>query len=162
MSSPLLSRGFGLILLLALANALSQTGDDTVRVTVTMNSDGSKTIYQTDGAKQQTIATTSGADGKARGKIIYHLDAAGRYESAQVFAADGQLRFKTRYRYDSAGRLAEETQLTKDDAVRNRIVYSYDAEGHQLGYAIYDRDGRLLGRTTPKQSPSPNKAGSRP
>src|SRR5262249_21726563 len=80
--------------------ALGQSSDDTVRVTVTMNPDGSKTVYQTDGANQST-ATTTGADGKTRGKIIYQLDAGGRYESGQVFAPDGKLRFKTRYRYDS-------------------------------------------------------------
>ncbi|MDQ3413784.1 MAG: hypothetical protein M3480_02220, partial [Verrucomicrobiota bacterium] len=85
------------------------------------------------------------------GKIVYKLDGAGRYESGEVFAADGSLRFKTRYRYDTAGHLLEEAQLAKDDSVRNRIVFSYDATGHSAGYAIYDGDGRLLGRTTAKK-----------
>jgi len=80
-----------------------------------MNPDGSKTAYQTDGANHQAIATTTGANGKAQGKIIYKLDADGRYESGQVFAPNGSVRFKTRYRYDAAGRLAEETQLGRDD-----------------------------------------------
>ena len=139
-------------------SAFAQSGDDAVRVTVTMNPDGSKTVYQTNGANHQAIATTTGADGKARGKIIYKLDAEGRYESGQVFAANGALRFKTRYQYDAAGRLAQETQLAKDDSVRNKIVYSYDAAGHPAGYAIYDGDGKLLGRTTQtaqKEEPQP-------
>src|SRR5450432_1810437 len=42
----------------------------------------------------QSVATTTGADGKPRGKIIYRLDDEGRYESGQVFAANGALRFK--------------------------------------------------------------------
>lgn len=131
--------------------ALAQSADDAVRVTVTMNPDGSKTVYQTNGAERRSTATTTGANGKAQGKIVYKLDANGRYESGEVFAANGTLRFKTRYRYDAAGHLLEETQLAKDDAVQNRIVYSYDAAGHSSGYAIYDGDGRLLGRTTAKK-----------
>ena len=130
---------------------LAQAPDDAVRVTVTMNPDGSKTVYQTDAANRRSTATTTGTNGKAQGKIVYKLDEAGRYESGEVFAADGSLRFKTRYRYDTAGHLLEEAQLAKDDSIRNRIVYSYDATGHSAGYAIYDGDGRLLGRTTAKK-----------
>ncbi len=131
--------------------AFGQAADDAVRVTVTMNPDGSKTVYQTDGANHRSTATTTGASGKAQGKIIYKLDASGRYESGEVFAANGTLRFKTRYRYDTAWHLLEETQLAKDDSAQNRIVYSYDASGHSAGYAVYDGDGRLLGRTTAKK-----------
>ncbi len=155
-----------LTLIVALAVAvggprlLAQTADDAVRVTVTMNPDGSKTVYQTDGANRRSTATTTAANGKAQGKIIYKLDAAGRYESGEVFAANGKLRFKTRYRYDAAGHLLEETQLAKDDSVQNRIVYSYDAAGHSSGYAVYDGDGRLLGRTTPKKA-TPARGSSR-
>ena len=145
-----------LALCLGAVLALAQSDDDAVRVTVTMNPDGSKTVYQINHANHETIATTTGADGKTRGKIIYQLDGAGRYETGQVFAADGKLRFKTRYSYDRAGRLAEETQLEKDDSVRHKIIYSYDAEGHPTGYAIYDGEGRLLGRTTPKNTSSRN------
>ncbi|MBA3607871.1 MAG: hypothetical protein H0W43_05070 [Chthoniobacterales bacterium] len=135
--------------------ALAQTTDDAVRVTVTMNPDGSKTVYQTDGANRRSTAITTGANGKTQGKIIYRLDGNGRYESGEVFAASGTLRFKTRYRSDAAGHLLEETQLAKDDSVQNRIVYSYDASGHSSGYAIYDGDGRLLGRTTAKKPAAP-------
>ena len=132
-------------------SALAQATDDAVRVTVTMNPDGSKTVYQTDGANRRSTATTTGANGKAQGKIVYKLDDQGRYESGEVFTANGALRFKTRYRYDAAGHLLEETQLGKDDSVQNRIVYSYDASGHSSGYAVYDGGGRLLGRTTAKK-----------
>ncbi len=129
-----------------------------MRVTVTMNPDGLKTDYQTGGASRQTIATTTGADGKARDKIVYRLDEKGRYESGQVSAPNGVLRLKTLYRYDSAGFLTEETQLARDGSARGKIVYSYDAGGHQSGYAIYDGDGKLLGRTTAKK---PATAGER-
>jgi YD repeat-containing protein len=128
--------------------AVAQTADNTVRVTVAVNPDRSKTVYQTSGANHQTIATMTGADGKGRGKIIYKLDDAGRYQSGQVFATNGDLRFKTLYAYDTTGRLTQERQLAKDDSVRNRIVYCYDTDGHQTGYAIYDGAGLLIGRTT--------------
>ncbi len=130
--------------------APAQTADDAARVTVTINPDGSKTVYQKDGLSHQATATTTGADGKTRGKIIYKLDGEGRYESGQVFAANGVFRFKTLYRYDAARRLAQETQLAKDDSVRNKIVYNYDAAGNPAGYTIYDGGGKLLGRTTTK------------
>lgn len=135
---------------------LAQTDDDAVRVTMTMNPDGSKTVYRVDGAKHESVGTTTTASGKPGGKIVYHLDAEGRYETGRVFAPNGTFRFKTIYRYNSAGQLAEETQLDKDDAVRHKIVYSFDAEGHPTGYAIYDGAGALLGRTTPKAPATKN------
>jgi YD repeat-containing protein len=138
-------------LCLALSAASAQTLDDSVRVTVTMNPDGSKTVYQVDGAKNESVATTTDAKGKAVGKILYKLDGQGRYETGQVFGPDGKLRFKTAYQYDAGGRLTEETHLGKDDVVQNKIVYSYDAVGHQTGYAVYDANGKLIGRTTPKK-----------
>jgi hypothetical protein len=133
----------------------AQSGDDAVRVTVTMNPDGSKTVYETNGANHRSVSTTTAANGKRREKIVYRLDAEGRYESGEVLTGSGSFRFKTLYHYDSSGRLAEETQLDKDGAVRHKIVYSFDGEGHPSGYAIYDGSGVLLGRTTPKISATP-------
>ena len=106
-------------------HARAQNAEDAARVTVTINPDGSKTVFQKDGISRQATATTTGADGQPLGKIVYKLDGEGRYESGQVFAANGTLRFKTLYKYDPAGRLAQETQLTKDGAVRNKIVAAY-------------------------------------
>ena len=145
-------------LLLFVAAVLAQPADDTVRATVAMNPDGSKTLYQTDNVKQETIATEVGANGKTRRKILYKLDAAGRYESGQVFGSDGKLRYKTKYQYDSAGRLERETHLTKDDTVSSSIVYDYDAAGHQVGYAVYDGERRLIGKTTAKKPSNQNTA----
>jgi hypothetical protein len=155
---PLFSSALALFLFGAAA--LAQSGDDTVRVTVAMNPDGSKTVYQTDDARQETIATDVGANGKTHRRILYKLDAAGRYESGQVFGAEGKLRYKTKYQYDSAGRLERETHFTKNDAVSSSILYNYDAAGHQAGYAVYDAEGRLIGRTTAKK-PSNQNAASR-
>ncbi len=140
-----------LILAAGAFRVLAQSADDAARVTVTINPDGSKTVYQKDGVSRQAIATTTGADGKPGGKIIYQLDRDGRYESGQVFAANGALRFKTLYQYDNAGRLKQETQLAKDASVRNKIVYNYDSAGNPAGYEIYDGAGKLLGQTTAKK-----------
>lgn len=131
-----------------LHHALAQSGDDAVRVTVTMNPDGSKTAYETNGASHRCIATTTGPNGKLREKIIYQLDDEGRYKSGEVFSGSGAFRFRSFYRYDSGGRLAEETQLSREGALLHKIVYRFDAEGHPSGYAIYDGEGQLLGQTT--------------
>jgi hypothetical protein len=127
-----------------------QTSDDAIRVTVTMNSDGSRTVYETDGASHRSVATTTDANGKVREKIIYRLDPEGRYESGEVFTGRGVFRFRSLYHYDSGGRLADETQTDKAGAVLHKIVYQFDAEGHPSGYAIYDGEGNLLGQTTSK------------
>ncbi len=139
-------------LCLAVRPALAQTDDDAIRVTMTMNPDGSKTVYRVDGAKHESVATTMTAKGKVTEKIIYRLDAEGRYESGRVFTGNGAFRFKTLYHYNAAGQLTEERQENKDGSVRHKIVYSFDAEGRPSGYAIYDGAGKLLGRTTPKRS----------
>ena len=77
-------------------SAFAQLADDTVRVTVTLNPDGSKTVCQTDGANHQSTATTTGAEGKVRGRLFYKLDASGRYESGQVFAAKRRVAFQNK------------------------------------------------------------------
>ena len=163
------------VLLLALAalcsclsRALSQVAEpsqpDSVRVNVTVNPDGSRTVYEFDTAHRRAVGTTTEPDGKLRGKIEYKLDDADRFESGRVFGADGQFRFKTLYKYDEAGRLVEETQRDANDALLARIVYSYDKNGKQAGYTIYDGSGKLVGSTVhptpaPKSSEKPHKIG---
>lgn len=141
--------------------ALAQTGDEEARVTVLINPDGSKTVYQKEASSHQATATTTGADGELRGKIIYQLDSAGRYESGQVFAANGDFRFKTLYQYDALGRLAQEKQLAKDDSVRSKVVYNYDAKGRLAGYSTFDGNGKLLKRTKLKKSAAKNARATR-
>jgi YD repeat-containing protein len=128
------------------------------RVTVSMNADGSRTVYQFDDAQRKAIATTTGQDGKLRQTIRYELDEAGRFSSSRVFGPDDRLRFKSRYVYDSEGRLQEEDQSAENDTLLHKIVYSYDQNGRQTGYSIFDASGKLLGRTAPPvsaSSPSP-------
>ena len=129
---------------------------DVVRVNVTINPDGSRTVYKFDSANHKATATTTEPDGKPRGKIDYELDEAGRFASGQVFGPDGQFRFRTLYKYDAAGRMLEEQQLGKDNVLSSRIVYSYDKGGKQTGYSIYNAAGKLIGRfESPNASPPP-------
>jgi hypothetical protein len=140
-------------LIAAFSIAISSAGQstsDAVRVTVSMNDDGSRTVYRFDSANHKATAETSGADGKLRGRILYELDAAGRFASGQVLTANGSLRFKTLYKYNGSGLLADETQMSKDGSVLHKIVYTYDSSGQQTGYAIYDGSGNLMGQTGKK------------
>src|SRR5262245_62849619 len=101
------------LVLIAFAATFSiqaQTGNDTIRVTVTVNADGSRTTYQYDNAKHEAIATTADRDGKPRGKVVYRIGDAGRFESGVVFGPDDKFLFKTAYKYDAAGRLEQETR----------------------------------------------------
>ena len=133
---------------------------DSVRVTVSMNADGTRTTYEFDSAHHRAVATTTTKEGKIVGKIRYTLDEAGRFASGEVYGPNDQFRFKTLYKYDTAGKLLQETQLGADDAVRNKIVYAYDGAGRQTGYSVYDAGGKLLRQTpgpAPRATPSPNK-----
>ena len=58
-------------LILAAVTLLAQPADEAMRVTVTMNPNGSKTVYRVDGTKHESVATTTSASGKPVGKIIY-------------------------------------------------------------------------------------------
>src|SRR5205807_7346606 len=82
--------GAALIFLWALGFAQtpepSQT--DAVRVTVTFNPDGSRTVYEFDNEHHKAAATTTEPDGKLRGKIRYELDAAGHFSSGLIFGPD--------------------------------------------------------------------------
>jgi hypothetical protein len=143
---------------MALSQDAEKTAINAARVTVSINADGSRTVYQFDDAQHKAIATTTGEDGKLRQTIRYELDDAGRFSSSRIFGPDGRLRFKSRYTYDNAGLLQEETQSAENGPLLHKIVYSYDQNGKQTGYSIFDASGKLLGRTTPLipvPSPSP-------
>jgi hypothetical protein len=129
---------------------------DMVRVTVSMNVDGSKTVYEFDPLRHRATATTTAKDGKLMGRIRYTLDEAGRFASGEVYGPDDQFRFRTLYNYNDAGKLTQETQLGQDDAVRNKIVYAYDKSGRQSGYTVYDAAGKVIRRTPgTRQKPAP-------
>jgi hypothetical protein len=139
---------------------LSTATPDPIRVTVSMNADGTRTTYEFDSPHHRATATTTGQDGKPVGRIRYVLDDTGRFASGEVYGPDDQLRFKTLYKYDAVGRLTQETQLGTDDSIRNKIIYAYDKAGRQTGYAVYDAAGKLI-RKTPDVSPHPTPAGKR-
>src|SRR5947207_226511 len=119
-----------------LGQVADNTDKETVRVTVSLNADGSRTSYRFDQANKKATAVTTAQDGKVREKIRYDLDDNGRFVSGVISDAGGQFRFKALYKYDATGRLLEETHLGKDDAVLNKLVYSYDPAGKQTGYSI--------------------------
>jgi YD repeat-containing protein len=152
---------FALILCLAQIGFVQSTAaqeNDAVRVTMSVNPDGSRTVYKFDGAAHKAAATTTDPDGKVREKIRYQLDDAGRFSSGLIFGPDGRLRLKSRYKYDSEGRLEEETQMNEKDAVLHKIVYSYDQAGKRSGYSIFDPAGKLVGKTSSSSaaaSPTP-------
>ena len=148
------------LLLCAVKIAFSQPSErpenGAVRVTVSMNADGSRTVYEFDGAQHKATATTTGEDGKLREKIRYDIDEAGRFSSGTIFGPDGHLRFKSLYKYDSSGRLQEETQNAENGTLLHKIVYTYDQTGKRTGYSIFDINGKLVGRTV-AGSPSPKR-----
>lgn len=126
---------------------------EAVRVTVSINSDGSKTVYEFDAPRHRATATTTGKDGALVGRIRYTLDDAGRFASGEVYGPDNQFRFRTLYKYDDSGKLTQETQLGQDDLVRNKIVYAYDKNGKQTGYTVYDAAGKVRRQVPPKTAP---------
>jgi hypothetical protein len=132
--------------------------NDTIRVTVTVNADGSRTTYQFDNSKHEAIATTAEADGKTRGKVVYRLDDAGHFESGIVSGPDGKFLFKTVYKYDAAGRLEQESRLDKGDSVIDKTVYKYDAAGKQMGASTFDATGKLISGTAPPAPSAPPKS----
>ena len=144
--------------------AQTQSTDDTIRVTVAIGADGSRTTYQSDRANHKATATTNGPDGKLRQKIQFELDDAGHYTSSQAFGPDGQFQFKALYKYDAVGRITEEKQLGKDDSLQRKIVYTFDSAGKATGLSIYDAKGKLISHTgAPAASPSPvNKKAKNP
>lgn len=128
--------------------------NDSVRVSVTLNEDGSRTSYQFDPANHKAIATTTERDGKVRQKIEYALDDAGRFGSGKVYGPDGKFLFSAIYKYDAAGRLREEGRFSKDNQPAGKIVYDYDAAGKQVGYSLLDKNGKIIGHTsTPTPTP---------
>jgi hypothetical protein len=146
----------------ARAQAPAQESNDSVRVSVTLNQDGSRTTYQFDNANHKATATTTGRDSKPQGKIEYQLDDAGRFGSGRIFGSDGKFQYRSTYKYDAAGHLQEESKFGKDDRLLSKIVYAYDSAGKQSGYAVYDGAGKLLGQTSsPAVAPAakPRKGG---
>jgi hypothetical protein len=136
--------------------ALAQEDNGEVRVSVVLNADGSRTVYETNAANHKTVATTTGKDGKLREKIRWDLDENGRFLRGEVFGPKEQFRFILQNKYDASNHLIEETHFAKDQSVIGKIVFRYDGAGHQIGYSTYDGGGKLLGQTV-APSPSPTK-----
>jgi hypothetical protein len=134
---------------------------EAVRVTVSINSDGSKTVYEFDAPRHRATATTTGKDGQLVGRIRYRLDDAGRFASGEVYGPDDQFRFRTLYKYDDSGKLTQETQLGQDEVVRNKIVYAYDKNGKQTGYTVYDAAEKVLRQVPPRSAPKRTPASRR-
>lgn len=133
---------------IAHAQLANDNTNDTVRVTVAQNQDGSRTTYQYDNPNHKAVAITKSEDGKLLSKILYNLDEMGRFAAGDVYDGKGQLRFKTQYKYDNAGRLGQETQFNTDGKVRSKIVYSYNEAGKQSGYTVFDADGNQIGHNS--------------
>src|SRR5258705_11261266 len=79
------------LLLCAIKIAFSQPSErpenGAVRVTVSMNADGSRTVYEFDDAQHKAVATITGEDGKLREKIRHDIDEAGPFSSGKLFGA---------------------------------------------------------------------------
>jgi hypothetical protein len=146
------------ILAAAPLGTLAQQDSGDVRVSVVLNADGSRTVYENDAANHKTVATTTGKDGKMREKIRWDLDENGRFLRGEVFGPKEQFRFILQNKYDANNRLIEETHFAKDQSEIGKIVFRYDAAGHQIGYSTYDGNGKLLGQTVaPSASPAKHK-----
>jgi len=81
-----------------LGQAPAATADETIRVTVSLNDDGSRTVYQFDNAKHEATATTTEPDGKPRGKIVYQVADGGRFVSGTAYGPDDKFLFKGLYK----------------------------------------------------------------
>jgi YD repeat-containing protein len=133
---------------LVLAQAAhAQPAPGEMRVSVVLNNDGSRTVYETDAENRKSIATTTSPKGEVREKIKYDLDENGRYIRSEVCGPKDEFRFFALYKYDAENRLSEETHLDKDQRLVGKIVFLYDPAGHRVGYATYDGAGKLLGQT---------------
>jgi hypothetical protein len=135
-----------LIFVLAIC-AQGQALPGEVRVSVVLNTDGSRTVYETDAGNRKSVATTTGSNGKVRERINYELDENGRYSRGEILGPKGEFRFKALYKYDANNHLSEEIHLAKDESVLGKLIFHYDAAGHQTGYSVYDGAGRPLGQT---------------
>jgi hypothetical protein len=149
---------FSFAALCANAQSPPPQSNDSIRVSVTLNEDGSRTTYQFDNPNHKATATTLGRDGKPQGKIEYQLDDMGRFGSGRIFGPDGKFQFRSVYKYDAAGHLQEESKFGRDDRLLNKIVYAYDGAGKQSGYSVYDGAGKLIGQTSSPPSAAPSKA----
>src|SRR5207249_11187882 len=89
---PVFSRVFPLLLLAAPIWLFGQTDSpsDAVRVSVRLNPDGSRTVYEADNVSHKSVATTTGKDGKVREKIRYDLDEGGRFRRGEVYGPKEQ------------------------------------------------------------------------
>ena len=139
--------------LLRPASSQSDPVSGEIRASVVLNTDGSRTTYQTDAANHKSSAVTTNADGKVREKINYDLDESGRFSRGEVLGPKGEFRFLAQYKYDGSNHLTEEVHVDKKQNVIGKILFQYDAAGHQTGYTVYDGAGRILGQTAPTKSP---------
>ncbi len=119
---------------IARAQLQDRAATDAVRVTVTINPDGSRTSYEFDPPNRKAVATTTTKAGKQQGQIRYELDEAGRFAAGEVFAGDGKFRFKTRYqiRCRRAFARGNPTHETRRAGAQDRLFVRLGGEADRL------------------------------
>src|SRR5436309_14145398 len=106
--------------------AFAQEENGEVRVSIVLNADGSRTVYETNAANHKTMATTTGKDGKLREKIRWDLDENGRFLRGEVFGPKEQFRFILQNKYDSNKHMLEEAHRAKAHRMMGKIFYLND------------------------------------
>lgn len=130
--------------------------DNTIRVTTTIHTDGTKTVMQSDPEKR--IAESSNYDhaNKLTQKTVFDLDDQGQAVGGSVYSAKGVLTGKMQYKRDAMNRVSEVLTFTPDDKLLLRAVYSYDAGNRVVKIDTFDAAGNVVksdvaGKPTPTQ-----------
>ena len=116
----------------------------TIRATVKLRPDGSKSTTITDPDKHTAEETISNAAGKVLSKTTYILGENDAAESAIFYNAKGDVVYKASYKRDVVGHVIETAFASPDDRYLGKRVFVYGADGNASQVIDYDANGQVI------------------
>ncbi len=116
----------------------------TIRATVKLRPDGSKSTTITDPDKHTAEETISNAAGKMVSKTTYILGENDVAESAIFYNAKGEIIYKASYKRDVVGNVTETAFASPDDQYLGKRVFVYGPDGKASQVIDYDANGQVI------------------
>lgn len=122
----------------------AQEGSSPLKVTTTLNADGTRTDIQKDIDARTSEAKTYDASKKLIQRAVFTLDDQGREVEGTIFDGKDRIVGRTNFTYNAMGRVDEQTEKAPNGAVLRRVVFHYDPNGRVIGADTYDGQGNLI------------------
>ncbi len=166
MKLPFLLLPLALLALTAQPARAQEAPTNTIKVTTSINKDGTKTVVQTDPMEGKAETSIYSAQDKLVQKTILKLGDSGTPEGGWVYTVRGVtakgapklvLVYMMVYKRDNLNRLSEVLNYSPTNQLLSRQVYRYDGGSKLIRVDNFDATGKPIGATASQAIPDKKK-----